>query len=80
MKIEWVRKTERSAHGSKAMVGKWGVGSVDYGCVTGPNGEIYEVRCSLPGIKDYLGKFISEQEGKERLESAINHWFNEAAK
>lgn len=60
-------------------LGKWKVGGVYYsGLVSKDDPRKYKAYCLLPGIKEVIGHFKTEQEAMQRLERAANWWVKEA--
>jgi hypothetical protein len=65
--------------GFNLFLGKYAVGSVYFdGTVARGSENRYATTCSLPGIKNNLGHFKTEEEAKERVEYAVNYWLNNA--
>ena len=75
MKITWKINKAQYCCGELAFVGKWRVGSASLdSCRERNDPKKYEASCLLPGIKHELGHFLTEQEAKDVVEKAINHW------
>jgi hypothetical protein len=73
--IKWERKTGQYACSEVLYAGQWDVGKVNYDSATSIRDKNkYVAYCKLPGIKETLGHFETEQEAKTRLESAVKHW------
>lgn len=76
MTIIWKQNKAQYCCGEIAFVGKWRVGTAAYDSCRGRNEpNKYEAICILPGIKRDLGHFETEQQAKQVVEEAINHWF-----
>lgn len=63
--------------GHHAFLGKWRVGWVGWDRLH-PNDPPYGASCRLPGIKDRLGRFNTEEEARAKLVKAVEHWLKEA--
>jgi len=72
----WKRNTESYSNSWDAYLGKWKVGSVFWNALTRGDPKVWAVGCTLPGIKDRLGHYEHEDEGKQRLERAVAYWID----
>ncbi|MFA5875215.1 MAG: hypothetical protein WC901_00810 [Candidatus Margulisiibacteriota bacterium] len=79
MKIKVEKLTLKYSNGVEVRCGKWKIGSVVWnssGNPKGDNGEDlkYKAHCRLPGIKEFVGNFETEQKGVEKLQSVLDYW------
>lgn len=75
LKMIWDDAKGKFANGKILLVGKWNVGNVYYdGCRKREDPLKYVVRTQLPGLKDPLGYFATEEEGKAHLEKVVRYW------
>lgn len=72
LKIEWKRQTVQYSNGWNAFCGKFRIASTSWRGDDLP----YAAYCQLPGIKNQLGYFKTEEEARERVQTAVNHWIN----
>ena len=79
MKIRWEPNPDRYSTGDTAKVGKWRVGMVFMDSLR-PVGSPLEwaALSTLPGLKQRLGDYRTEEEAKTRVETAVTHWFRKA--
>ena len=76
MRVDWKKATGLYECGENAFCGRWNIGWAGYdGCCSKGDTLKYTSICRLPGIKDRLGRFETNDEAKIALEKAINHWF-----
>jgi hypothetical protein len=71
----WKPATGILASGHVCYAGKWEIGSVGY--VSGSKSDVYHQGAfmKLPGLKERLGVFETEEEARKRVEQAGLHWF-----
>lgn len=74
MNITWTTQTGKYSNGEDCKLGEWVVGSVSWNGVDRNPDLRYVAYCKLPGIKDVIGKFPTEQEAKSKLEATIAYW------
>jgi hypothetical protein len=76
--LEFVDEGNRiGASGCHAYLGKWRVGWVGWSRINRDDPP-YKATCRLPGIKDTLGRFDTEEEARAKLVKAVEHWLKEA--
>ncbi len=71
-KLKWVQGGDALNVGSggwRLYAVRWLVGSVYYG------NEVWVAACRLPGIKETLGKFVTVNEAKAKVEKGVGVWF-----
>jgi Na+/melibiose symporter-like transporter len=77
-KIKWVEDQRQYSSGLVAMVGRIAIGSVFWNGFTSKNDpKKYTVNCKLTGIKEYLGSYLTQEEGNNRLEITYLGWQKE---
>ena len=72
----WKPDTRMFYSGSNVCyAGKWPIGSVSY--VSGSKGDIAHQGAftRLPGLKEQIGVFETEEEARKRVEQAGRYWF-----
>lgn len=78
-KLKWVQGGDALNVGSggwRLYAGRWLVGSVYYGIGTRKGiDEVWVAACRLPGIKETLGKFVTVNEAKAKVEKGVGVWF-----
>ena len=74
--MEWKIRPQEYSNGKLLYLGKYAVASVDWDACVADKSLRYKVSCRLPGIKDYLGNFATEEEGKSCAEHAVKLWMN----
>jgi hypothetical protein len=60
--------------GHVALLGRWDVGRTEYDGLAKREEPKYIASCRLPGIKERLGNFATEDEAKERIVKAVTVW------
>lgn len=76
MNTKWIRTLEGT---NRLYAGKWHIGGFYYsGLVSKGDPKKYKVYCSLPGLKEVIGHYETEEEAKQNLEQAVTFWFKEA--
>lgn len=79
MKVIWKREQGQYLTYENLYLGKWKIGSVySDGCTSKSDPNKIAVRCCLPGIKESLGKYETEEQGKAKLEQVAKYWLKEA--
>jgi len=73
--LHWRRKTGNFTNGTNGSLGKIVVGSVDWDSCPSDKNLRYKVTCTLPQIKKCESNFATEEEGKDKLQSLANSWF-----
>ena len=60
--------------------GKYAMFTIDWDSISGSKNidGPWVLRCSLPGIKEYLGNFGSAEEAKIKAERVFTIWFHNA--
>lgn len=77
--IDWLRDTGPHGTGHFGKVGKWMCFSTYWKSFTKDyQGPHYALRCSLPGLKEEIGVFETEEEAFRRAEQALAHWIKAA--
>lgn len=78
--FNWVNDTRLFHKGIVLFVGKWMIGAVCW--EGGLKGETkhYAAKSLLPGLKQHLDKYETEQEAKDRVEKATKYWIKELLK
>ena len=76
--MEWKAKQLPYSNGKVLYLGKYQVTSVDWDACTSDKSLRYKVTIRLPGIKEYLGNFATEEEGKQFAEKVVNRWIESA--
>lgn len=75
MKTTWKRSEKQYSNGSNLFAGRWHVGSVFYdGISSKEQKNRYRATCNLPGIKELLGNYFTEEEAQLVVEKAVVHW------
>lgn len=60
-------------------IGKWKVGYAGYeGCCGVGSTDKYKAQTCLPGLKEYLGHFPTEEAAKARLVQVAQYWLKNA--
>ena len=81
MKITTKRKTEPYINGINAYAGKWIIGSIIWNSLSSPindKGQVckYKGNIRLPGLKQNIGDFVTEEEAIEKIEKLLNYWLD----
>jgi len=76
--IAWKRKTGHYTNGTTAYLNKIAVGSVNWDTVSSNRELRYKVTCTLPQANRADTNFETQEQGKAKLQSIIESWFNEA--
>lgn len=75
--MKWVRNETKFISGDRLFVGKWNVGGIHYNSLRAKNDpKKWKATCRLPGIKQNLGDYESEEEAKTELIKVVDHWFD----
>lgn len=73
--MEWKINTAQYTCGELLYLGPWNVGGIHYDSARSKSDkEKYAATCNLPGIKNMLGHFKTNEEAKEKAENAVRHW------
>lgn len=67
------------ASGNVCYAGKWPVGKVAYTSRSKGDTEHQGAFMRLPGLKECLGYFATEEEARARVEQAARYWFKKAS-
>ncbi len=71
MSIIW----KPSYGGVDCFLGKYKVGGVFYsGMVSKGDPNKYKAFCELPGLKPVIGYYSTQEEARQKIESAVLHW------
>jgi hypothetical protein len=77
--MKWEQDTRPYSSGVILFLGKWKVGGAYYNsCRSKDDPNKYEAKCYLPGIKDTLDYYTTEDEAKKRVEEAVKHWIDKS--
>lgn len=77
--LEYLDSPGRYSQGRDAFLGKWRVGWFGYdGTHSRGDPKKYKATCALPGMKDHLGNFETEEEAKAQLIKAVDVWLKGA--
>jgi len=77
--VSWVPNNSQYCSGKSAMLGKWVVGEIYWdGTVSKGSDLNQKAKCFLPGIKNDLGNFKTEDEAKKTIIFAIGYWLDKA--
>lgn len=75
--LEWKQAEGKYETGKNCYLGKWHVGSAFYdGSTSRGNPNKYRATCTLPGIKNTLGHFLTEEEAKQIVIKVVGYWIN----
>lgn len=75
--VIWKPNKSKYCQGNFAFLGKWKVGEFFWDGAQSQGSELhYKAKCFLPGIKDTLGNFKTEEEAKATVEYAVNYWMD----
>ncbi len=75
--MEWKNDSGKYSCGKNLFLGPWKVGGVHYdSCKNRNDPAKYAATCTLPGIKNLLGHFETEEKAIETAENAVKHWLN----
>ena len=76
--MQWEQRTGQYQNGHNLRKGKWVVGYTEWGGSSrnDPDPKNWVAYCNLPGLKNFLGKFKTEAEAQERIERAVDYWFD----
>lgn len=78
--LVWHKLTTGWSRGTLQLyAGKWPVGSVSRAIVKQGDPASYSAGSRLPGLKELLGSYPSEDEAKAHVERATRHWFQQLA-
>lgn len=72
--FRWVDDTGPWANGKNCYLGKWRIGKVAWTSRSKGDTEHEGAFMYLPGLKDCLGYFASQEEAKARVERAARYW------
>jgi len=77
--LVWIQATGRFETGSVARLGRWRVGCTGYNSAQARGTTtMWSARCMMPGLKDNLGHYATEDEAKNIIEAAVRHWIKGA--
>jgi len=74
--FRWEPDVGMWASGNVCYAGKWPVGKVAYASRSKGDTEHQGAYMKLPGLKECLGFFATEDEARKRVEQAARYWFD----
>jgi hypothetical protein len=78
-KAKWKDVEGQYSTGRVLFLGSFRVGSAGFdGCTSKDSNKSYSARCRLPGIKDHLGHFETQEQAEKTVWGAVAHWLKKA--
>ena len=78
IEVTWVEDEAGYGYGKMCKVGKWVVGGYHHNSLRSRDDpKVYQATCRLPGVKNNLGDFETENAAKNRVDNAVRYWFAE---
>jgi len=75
--VRWIKDTAKYASGEILFLGKWGVGGYQWdSCRSKGDPNVYVGTCKLPGVRAMVGKFITVDEAKVKVENVVRFWLS----
>ena len=74
IEVTWVKNNSIYENGELCKVGKYNYNSLR----SRDDPKAYRATCRLPGVKENLGDYETENAAKNRVDNAVRYWFAQA--